>query len=121
MIVFTLFFGRLGRMPSDGLPYPVFTYAALLPWTFFATDLTMAANSLVNNSHMMTKVYFPRLLIPLASVLPALVDFALAFLVLLGMIAFHGIVPTANLAWLPALPAHGRGRLAWGRASGWRR
>lgn len=101
MIVFTLFFGKLGRMPSDGLPYSVFSYTALVPWTFFATNLTMASNSLVNNSHLLTKVYFPRILIPLASVLTSLVDFALAFLVLLGMIAFHGIVPTANLLWLP--------------------
>lgn len=101
MIVFTLFFGKLGRMPSDGLPYSVFSYTALVPWTFFATNLTMASNSLVNNSHLLTKVYFPRILIPLASVLPSLVDFALAFLVLVGMVAFHGIVPTANLAWLP--------------------
>jgi lipopolysaccharide transport system permease protein len=101
MIVFTLFFGKLGRMPSDGLPYSVFSYTALVPWTFFATNLTMSANSLVNNSHLLTKVYFPRILIPLASVLPSLVDFGLAFLVLLGMVAYHGIVPTANLVWLP--------------------
>ena len=121
MIVFTLFFGKLGRMPSDGVPYPVFSYTALVPWTFFATDLTMAANSLVNNSHLLTKVYFPRHPDPAGVGAAGAGGFRPGLRRARGDDRVHGIVPTANLAWLPALPAHGRGRLAWGRGSGWRR
>lgn len=102
MLVFSLFFGRLAGMPSDGLPYPLFAYAALVPWTFFAYALDQSANSLVTNSQIVTKVYFPRAVVPIASVLSGLLDFALAFLVLLGMMAFYGIAPTPNLLWLPA-------------------
>jgi lipopolysaccharide transport system permease protein len=101
MLVFSLFFGRLAKVPSDGVPYPVFSYCALLPWTYFATALTSSSNSLVGSSHLITKVYFPRLVIPLASVLPALVDFAVAFVVLIGMLLWYGIVPTLNIVWLP--------------------
>lgn len=101
MVVFSLFFGRLAKVPSDGVPYPVFSYCALLPWTYFATALTSSSNSLVGSSHLITKVYFPRLVIPLASVLPALVDFAVAFVVLIGMMLWYSIAPTPNIVWLP--------------------
>ena len=104
MVVFSLFFGRLAGVPSDGLPYPVFSYAALVPWTLFATGLTMSAASLVGNQELLKKVYFPRLAIPLAPVLAAVVDFAIAFTVLLGMMWFYGIVPGLEaLALVPLL------------------
>ena len=93
MVIFSVFFGRLAGVPSDDLPYPVFSFAALVPWTFFATALTMSANSLVGNQELLRKVYFPRLAIPLAPVLGGLVDFGIAFVVLLGMMWFYGIVP----------------------------
>ncbi len=101
MLVFSLFFGRLGNIPSDGVPYPVFSYAALLPWHYFATALAASSDSLVGNSNLLSKVYFPRLVIPLASVLPPAIDFGIAFLVLLGMMLFYGITPTWNVIWLP--------------------
>ena len=101
MVVFSLFFGRLAKIPSDGLPYPIFSYAAMLPWQYFATATTNSSNSLVGSSNLLTKVYFPRLVIPLASVLPAVIDFAIAFVVLLGMMAYYGIAPTWNVLWLP--------------------
>lgn len=93
MFVFSLFFGRLARMASDGLPYPVFNLAGLVPWTFFAFGLNEAATSVVGSRQLITKVYFPRLAIPLATVLAGLVDFAIAFLLLLGVMAWYGIVP----------------------------
>lgn len=101
MVVFSLFFGRLGKMPSDGIPYPIFSFAALVPWTFFASGLSQSSNSLVGSSNLITKVYFPRLTIPLASVLSGVVDFALAFIVLLGMMLYYGLMPTLNVLWLP--------------------
>ena len=101
MLVFSLFFGRLGKIPSDGVPYPIFSYAALLPWQYFATALGSSADSLVGSANLLSKVYFPRLIIPMSSVLPAAVDFAIAFVVLLGMMFFYGIVPTWNIVWLP--------------------
>lgn len=97
MVVFSLFFGNLAGVPSDGVPYPIFSFAALVPWTFFAQGLSQSANSLVLSQDLLRKVYFPRLVIPTAAVLAGLVDFAIAFLVLLGMMAFYGIVPTANI------------------------
>jgi len=103
MVVFSLFFGRLAKIPSDGVPYPIFSYAAMLPWQYFATAMTNSSNSLVGSANLITKVYFPRLVIPLASVLPGLVDFVIAFVVLLGMMAFYGIAPTWNVVWLPFL------------------
>jgi len=103
MIVFTLFFGGLGKMPSDDIAYPVFTYAALVPWTFFANGLSMASNSLVGNANLLTKVYFPRLVIPLSSILAGVVDFLLAFAVLLLLMLIYGIAPTINVIWLPFL------------------
>jgi lipopolysaccharide transport system permease protein len=93
MLVFSLFFGRLARMPSDGLPYPVFALAALVPWTFFAFGLNESANSLVGSRQLITKVYFPRLAVPLAPVLAGLVDFAIAFVLLLLVMALYGIAP----------------------------
>lgn len=101
MIVFTLFFGRLAKIPSDGIPYPVFCYAALVPWTFFANGLTQSSNSLVGSSNLLTKVYFPRLCIPLATVMSGVIDFLLAFGLLLVLMFYHGIIPTLNVVWLP--------------------
>lgn len=101
MIVFSLFFGKLAKMPSDGLPYPVFTFCALIPWQLFAFALNESSNSLVSNERLVTKVYFPRLAIPIAGVLAGLVDFAIAFVVLLGMMLFYGIVPTPAIVLLP--------------------
>ncbi len=103
MVVFSLFFGKLAKIPSEGVPYPIFSFAALVPWTFFATGLGQGANSLVGSQNLIKKVYFPRLVIPIASVLSGVVDFALAFLVLLGMMLFYGIYPTVNTLWLPLL------------------
>ena len=103
MVVFSLFFGRLGKIPSDGIPYPLFAYSALVPWIFFANGLSQSSNSLVGSSHLITKVYFPRLVIPISSVVSGVVDFVLAFIVLLGMMVFHGIVPTSNIVFLPFL------------------
>jgi lipopolysaccharide transport system permease protein len=101
MGVFSLFFGKLAQMPSDGLPYPLFSLAALVPWTFFSQGLIQSANSLVGSQNLVTKVYFPRLAIPLAAVLAGAVDFLLAFGILLGMMAFYGTAPTAQVVWLP--------------------
>ena len=103
MVVFSLFFGRLAKIPSDGIPYPIFSYVALVPWTFFANGLNMASNSLVQSSNLIKKVYFPRLAIPIATVLSGVVDFVLAFIVLLGMMLYFGIAPTVNVIWLPLL------------------
>lgn len=103
MVVFSIFFGHLARMPSDGFPYPVFAYAALLPWTYFATSLSSAANSIADNRGMITKVYFPRLMLPMVPMISGLVDFGVAFLVLIGLMAWFGIVPTIAVLWLPAL------------------
>ena len=101
MVVFSLFFGKLAKIPSDGIPYPIFTFTALVPWTFFSQGLSQASNSLVGSSQLITKVYFPRLIIPIATVLSGIVDFALAFLVLLGMMLYYGIYPTLSVLWLP--------------------
>ncbi len=103
MIVFSLFFGKLARIPSDGIPYPIFSYAALVPWIFFANGVTNASNSLVGSSNLIKKVYFPRLVVPTATVISGAVDFLIAFVVLLGMMAFYRIYPTAHVIWLPFL------------------
>ena len=103
MLVFSLFFGRLAKVPSDGLPYPIFAFAALVPWGFFSGSLSQSSNSLVGNANMIRKVYFPRLIIPMACSLSALVDMAIAFLVLLLFMVAYGIAPTWNVFWLPAL------------------
>jgi len=103
MLVFSLFFGRLANIPSDNIPYPLFSFAALVPWTFFANGLGQASDSLVGNANLIKKVYFPRLVVPFAAVLSGVVDFALAFVVLLVMMLFYGRVPTINAIWLPLL------------------
>lgn len=101
MVVFSLFFGRLAGVPSDNIPYPVFIFCALLPWQLFAQALNESSNSLVANERLITKVYFPRLVIPIAAVLGGLVDFAIAFVVLLGMMAYYHIIPTLAVLLLP--------------------
>ncbi|MCP4423352.1 MAG: ABC transporter permease [Chloroflexi bacterium] len=116
MVVFSLFFGRLAKVPSDGLPYPIFSYTAMVPWYFFANGLTQASNTLVTNANMVKKIYFPRLTMPIGSVVAGLVDFILAFIVLVVMMAyFHyrtpaflmpdgtplDLSPTGNIIWLP--------------------
>ena len=103
MVVFTIFFGGLAKVGSDGLPYPIFSYAGLLPWTFFAQGLTQSSASIVSDSSLITKVYFPRLVIPVASVLAPIVDFAISFCVLLGMMAWYRIPPAAAVVWLVPL------------------
>jgi lipopolysaccharide transport system permease protein len=101
MVVFSIFFGRLGKIPSDGLPYPVFTFAALLPWQLFAHSLTESSNSLVANSNLISKVYFPRLVIPISSILSGLVDFFIAFVILALLMLAYGIVPSTAVLTLP--------------------
>ena len=101
MVVFTVFFGRLAGIPSDDIPYPIFSFAALVPWTFFANSINQASNSLVNNAEMLKKIYFPRLTMPMASVLGGLVDFILAFVILIFMMLYYGYVPTINILWFP--------------------
>jgi lipopolysaccharide transport system permease protein len=103
MVVFSLLFGGLLKVPSGGVPYPIFAYAALLPWQYFAGSLTRSSQSLVGSAHLITKVYFPRLIIPLSGVLSGLVDFAVAFLVLAGLMVFYRIVPTTAVLLLPLL------------------
>jgi lipopolysaccharide transport system permease protein len=103
MLVFTLFFGRLAKLPSDGLPYPVFYFAALVPWTYFAYALQMTTNVVVDNQRLITKVYFPRLILPISSALSGLVDFSIGFLVLAIFTVAYGIRPTLAALWLPAL------------------
>ena len=101
MIIFSIFFGKLAAVPSDNIPYPIFSYAALVPWTFFANSITQASNSLVANADMIKKIYFPRLTMPIASLLGGLVDFTLAFIILLFMMLYYGYVPTINIIWFP--------------------
>lgn len=101
MVVFSLFFGHLAKIPSDGIPYPIFTFAALLPWNYFAQSLTQASNSLVGNANLIRKIYFPRLVIPISSVLSGVVDFAIAFVVLLAMMLYYAIIPSPRLILLP--------------------
>lgn len=101
MVVFSVFFGRLAKLPSDGVPYPVFSLCALVPWTYFANSLMQSSNSLVANTGLIKKVYFPRLAMPVAAVLGGLVDLGLAFSVLLGMMLFYGTRLSWNILWLP--------------------
>jgi lipopolysaccharide transport system permease protein len=101
MIVFSVIFSYFARIPSDGLPYPLFAYTALLPWTYFSQALTSGGRGLVANSNLITKVYFPRMLIPLASITTPVVDFGLSFLVLLGLMSWYGIAPTWGVLALP--------------------
>lgn len=102
MVVFSLFFGKLAGMPSDNIPYPIFAYAALVPWTFFANGLLQSSNSLVGNTNLIKKVYFPRLVIPISGVIGGLPDFAISFGVLLAMMVYYGLYPSAiSILWLP--------------------
>lgn len=101
MLVFTVIFGKLAKMPSDGIPYPLFSYAALLPWNYFAQGLTSSSDSLVGSANLIRKVYFPRLAIPVAAVCGGVVDFCIAFGVLLLMMGYFGVAPTWNVVWLP--------------------
>lgn len=103
MIVFSVVFGSLAKVPSDGVPYSVFSFAALLPWTYFSQSLTGSTNSLVTSASMFTKVYFPRMIIPLTSVFAKLVDFMIAFVMLIAMMYYYGIVPNANALYIPVL------------------
>lgn len=106
ILVFTLIFGRLAKVPSDGAPYPAFTFAALLPWTLFSTALTRAAGSLISNAALVTKVYFPRLLLPLGSILTSLADFGISLVVLLSLLAWYQIIPTAAALLIPLFVAY---------------
>ena len=101
MVIFTVFFGGLAKIPSDGIPYPLFVLAALLPWTLFAEGLTRSTTSMVTNSNIMTKVYFPRLIMPLSSIISPLVDFAVSFIILIAMMVYYGFMPTFNILFLP--------------------
>jgi len=103
MAVFSVFLGRLGGIPSDGLPYPLFSFTALVPWTFFAHSLNESSNSIVGNQQLITKIYFPRLAIPTATVLAGAIDFLIAFLILIGMMLAYGIVPTVRIIWIVPL------------------
>ncbi|HXX44385.1 MAG TPA: ABC transporter permease [Candidatus Acidoferrales bacterium] len=102
MIVFTLFFGKLAHIPSDGLPYPIFYYSALLPWIYFAASLQNTTNTIVENQRVVTKVYFPRLILPLSSVCSGLVDFGVSFVMFVVMMIYFGMRPSAAVLWLPA-------------------
>jgi lipopolysaccharide transport system permease protein len=113
MLIFTIFFGRMAGVGSEGVPYPIFSYAGLLPWTFFAAGLGGSANSLVGSASLLKKVYFPRLIVPVSAVLGGLVDFAVAFLVLIGMMAWYGVAPRVEMLLLPVFLA-----LAFGAALG---
>lgn len=101
MVVFTVFFGKLAKISSEGIPYPIFSYAALLPWTLFAEGIQRSTTSMVTNSRIMTKVYYPRLIMPLSGVISPLMDFAVAFVILLGMMFYFGYPPTIKILWLP--------------------
>lgn len=102
MVVFSIFFGQLASMPSDGVPYPIFSFTGVLVWELFANALSVTSRSLVSNAHMITKIYFPRIILPLSSVLSGLVDFFIAFLILIGMMIYYKITPTVNVWTLPA-------------------
>ena len=101
MVVFSIFFGNLAKVPSDGLPYPIFSYTALLPWELFVTALTVASRSLVLNSNMITKIYFPRIILPISSILGGVVDFFIALLVLVGMMFYYKVSPGPEIWTLP--------------------
>jgi lipopolysaccharide transport system permease protein len=101
MLIFTLFFGRLAKVPSDGVPYSIFALTALVPWTFFSNGLLLSSNSLVSSAHLITKVYFPRLAIPISTVASGLVDLALGLVLLAGMMAYYGVVPGVQVVWVP--------------------
>lgn len=101
MLLFTLLFGQVAKLPSDGLPYPIFYYSSLLSWTYFSTALIMASNSVISNTSLITKVYFPRILLPAASVIGSLLDLAIASVILFGLLFYYGVALTPGLALLP--------------------
>jgi lipopolysaccharide transport system permease protein len=103
MVIFSLFFGRLAKLPTNGLPYPIFYYCALLPWSYFAGGLQNATNTIVENQRLITKIYFPRLVLPISAVLSGLVDFGIAFVMLIAMMLYYKITPGTGLLLLPAL------------------
>ena len=103
MVIFSVIFGHLAKLPSEGIPYPVFSYVALLPWQLFSGALTRSTSSLVGNANLLTKIYFPRLIIPFSATISGLVDFSVSFVVLLGLMTYYGIVPTFAILWLPLL------------------
>lgn len=103
MMIFSVIFGHLAKLPSEGIPYPIFSYAALLPWQLFSSALTRTSSSLIGNAHLLTKVYFPRLIIPVSAIGAGLVDFGISFVVLLGLMFYYAIVPTWTILWLPLL------------------
>ena len=105
MLIFTLFFGKLAKMPSDGIPYSIFAYAGLLPWSYFAAAVGNSSNSVVGSSNLITRVYFPRMIIPASGVLAALVDFAIAFVLLGCLMAWHRVLPTPSILMLIPLVA----------------
>lgn len=101
MVIFAIIFGTLAKVPSDGIPYPIFSYTGLLPWGFFAAALEVSARSMLQSGGMVSKIYFPRIIVPLSSVLANLVDFLIASIILIGMMAYYQITPTINILWLP--------------------
>jgi len=101
MIVFSLIFGRLAKLPSEGVPYPILVFTALLPWQFFANSMSASSRSVVGSAGIITKIYFPRLIIPTSAVISGAIDFAISFLILIGMMVWYGIVPTYNIIFLP--------------------
>jgi lipopolysaccharide transport system permease protein len=101
LAIYSLLFGQLLRVPTSGVPYPIFAYTALLPWTYFANALTRTSTSLVSSAHIITKIYFPRLIIPFSTVLAGLVDFGIALFLLLGLMTYYGSWPGARLLWFP--------------------
>lgn len=101
MLVFSIFFGHLAKVPSDGIPYPLFVYCALVPWNLFAHSLTESSSSLVANERLITKIYFPRLIVPISAVLAGLVDFAISFIVLVAMMIYYGVAPGVMALSLP--------------------
>lgn len=103
MIVFSVVFGRLAKVPSDGIPYPIFSYTALVPWTYFQTAMNSSATSLITNARIISKVYFPRVILPLTPIASALVDFAISLSIVAVMMAYYGVAPTIDLVFLPAL------------------
>jgi lipopolysaccharide transport system permease protein len=101
MLIFTVIFGGFAKIPSDGVPYPLFVLAALLPWLLFAEGLTRSTTSMITNANIMTKVYFPRLIMPLSSIISPLVDFMISFVILMVMMAWYGFTPSVNIVFLP--------------------
>lgn len=101
MVVLSIFFGKLAKVPSEGIPYPIFAYSALVPWTYFVNVLTQSSNSVVLNRAVITRIYFPRLIIPMTAVVTGLLDFAIAFVILVGMMLFYGVAPTVAIWTLP--------------------